>query len=352
MAITKITINDVARAAGVSKGTVDRVLHNRGEVSPASREKVMGVVKELGYTPNMYASLLASKKDIRIICLIPEYKSGEVWELTARGIDRGGENVFRYGARVETVTYDQYDLDSFREACAQVLETQPSGVILAPMFRGETSKFVKELASRGIAYEYIDSKLEDDGYYAYFGMPMYQSGYLSASLLCLSGTPAGVTVVKIARDKKGLSDPTANRRMGFEDYFREHCPETKISYITIDPRDENAIHATLDDAVARNPHVLDNVVMFNSRVHLVASWLESRGMKGLNIVGFDIIEKNLDALRGGTVRFLIGQHCDTQACAAVGALVDCILGQGSVSKKDHYTQMDIITRHNCDWLGQ
>ena len=45
----KVTINDVAKAAGVSKGTVDRVLHNRGEVSRKSKEKVLKVIEELGF---------------------------------------------------------------------------------------------------------------------------------------------------------------------------------------------------------------------------------------------------------------------------------------------------------------
>ena len=66
----KVTINDVARAAGVSKGTVDRVLHNRGEVSAKSREKVLKVIEELGFKPNLYASLLASQKEIVINCII------------------------------------------------------------------------------------------------------------------------------------------------------------------------------------------------------------------------------------------------------------------------------------------
>ena len=57
-----VTINDVAKAAGVSKGTVDRVLHNRGEVSKKSKEKVLRVIEELGYKPNLYASMLASQK--------------------------------------------------------------------------------------------------------------------------------------------------------------------------------------------------------------------------------------------------------------------------------------------------
>ena len=48
----KITIFDVAEKAGVSKGTVDRVLHNRGEVSRKSAEKVRKAIEELNYEPN------------------------------------------------------------------------------------------------------------------------------------------------------------------------------------------------------------------------------------------------------------------------------------------------------------
>ena len=54
----RITVKDIATLAGVSKGTVDRVLHNRGEVSEASREKVMKIARQIGYKPNVHASLL------------------------------------------------------------------------------------------------------------------------------------------------------------------------------------------------------------------------------------------------------------------------------------------------------
>ena len=93
----KITINDVAKAAGVSKGTVDRVLHNRGEVSAASKARVLKVIEELGFSPNVYASLLASRKVRKIVCLIPEFHQGEFWELTEKGIGAGRENAAKYG---------------------------------------------------------------------------------------------------------------------------------------------------------------------------------------------------------------------------------------------------------------
>ena len=102
----KVTINDVAKAAGVSKGTVDRVLHNRGEVSERSRARIMQVIEQLGYSPNMHASLLASRKNYRIVCIIPEFHNGEFWELTEKGIEYGREYAERYGITVEAVMYD------------------------------------------------------------------------------------------------------------------------------------------------------------------------------------------------------------------------------------------------------
>ena len=48
--------------AGVSAGTVDRVLHNRGDVSVSSREKVQKVLDEIDYHPNMFAIGLAAEK--------------------------------------------------------------------------------------------------------------------------------------------------------------------------------------------------------------------------------------------------------------------------------------------------
>ena len=72
----KPTIMDIARRTGLSKGTVDRVLHNRGEVSKKSYDKVMTAVKEMGYEPNMYASLLAKSQKRSIAVLLPSPEPG------------------------------------------------------------------------------------------------------------------------------------------------------------------------------------------------------------------------------------------------------------------------------------
>ena len=345
----KITINDVARAAGVSKGTVDRVLHDRGEVSAKSREKILRVIEELGYRPNFYASILASRKNYSIACIIPEFNEGEFWELTENGILQGQDYASRFGITVNAYMYDQYDLDSFQNACAKVLSSGPSGVVIAPMFRNETLKFVKELSDRQIPYVYIDSKLEDDGYLAYYGMPMYQSGYLCADILTDGREVRNVHIIRIERDKRGLSDPTVTRRTGFIDYIAEHYPDCRISNIFLDPKNRDARYEKLDRMFEADPDTEKYIVMCNSRVHFVADYLKDRGIRTCRVVGFDVLDRNLSALREGYVQALIAQHSDRQAAAAITAITDLLILHAPPQKKDNYTQMDILNRYNCDY---
>lgn len=346
---SKVTVNDVARMSGVSKGTVDRVLHNRGEVSAKSRDRVLKVIEELGYKPNVYASLLASRKEHRIVCMIPEFIPGEFWELTEKGICRGRDYASDYGISVDIRKYDQYSIESFQQACERTLASEPAGVIVAPLFRAETFKFVTELKNKGIPYIYIDSKLEDDNYLAYFGLPMYQSGYLSADMLTAGRDVRKVHVIRIARDRKGLSDPTVTRRTGFLDYMNEHYPDTEVCNVFIDPKDREEVFRILDKMFLDDPDPCKYIVMFNSRVHLVAEYLRERNVTTCRVVGFDVLEKNLSALRDGFVQLLIAQHSDSQTALAVSSLADWLVLGKPIHKKDNYTQMDILCRYNCDY---
>jgi LacI family transcriptional regulator len=73
MAKDIIRIKDIAERAGVSVGTVDRVLHNRPNVSQKALEKVSKALEEMDYQPNMYASALAYNKSYTFYLIIPKH---------------------------------------------------------------------------------------------------------------------------------------------------------------------------------------------------------------------------------------------------------------------------------------
>ncbi len=69
----KATIKDVAQAANISIGTVDRVMHNRGGVSKKTEEKIKRIAAELNYTPSTIAqALVTQKNNIKIAVIYPD----------------------------------------------------------------------------------------------------------------------------------------------------------------------------------------------------------------------------------------------------------------------------------------
>ena len=101
--IQVITIRQVAEKANVSIGTVDRILHNRGRISEVTREKVLNIVKELGYKPNIHASLLSARKSIKIIVIIPYFQSEEFWSLVYEGIKKAKREHSTYKLSIDKI---------------------------------------------------------------------------------------------------------------------------------------------------------------------------------------------------------------------------------------------------------
>ena len=343
----KPTIMDIAHMSGLSKGTVDRVLHNRGEVSRKSYDKVMSVIKELGYEPNVFASALARGVSPRIAVLIPEYGPGSYWELALMGIGKASDTIGPLGVDTELFQYNPSDAASFQDACNRLLASSPSGVVVAPMFRLGVQMLTAELRRKSIPYVFFDTKQDDEGYLAYFGLPEYKSGYLCADQLTIDRSASEVLVVRIKRDPFRQSDPTIIRRASFLDYMHEHYPDCTVRSLFIDPDDPVRTDQELNSFFEAFPGTT-HVAMFNSRIYLIAPWLERHPAQVRRVVGFDNLTANLNALSRGTVSALIAQHPDEQVAMGIQALFDFIVLGKKPLRRDNYMHMDILTRYNIE----
>ena len=95
-----VTIKDIAAAAGVSRGTVDRALHGRGDVSAEVRERVLRIAEELSYRPNRAAlGLAALKKAVRVGLLLPS-EGNPFFDEVIRGARAAQESLSDFGAAV------------------------------------------------------------------------------------------------------------------------------------------------------------------------------------------------------------------------------------------------------------
>ena len=103
----KIRIKDIAERSGVSVGTVDRVLHNRPNVSGKARAKVEAVLKEINYQPNMYASALAYNRKYTFCCLLPDHDRNAYWTNVEKGLQQCILNRGDFHLSLITEYYDQ-----------------------------------------------------------------------------------------------------------------------------------------------------------------------------------------------------------------------------------------------------
>jgi Transcriptional regulators len=164
----KIRIKDIAERAGVSTGTVDRILHNRGKVSKKAREAVEKVLSEVDYKPNIHISGMSLKRKYRIIITMPHIFRGEYWESIQNGILRALEEYQNIRVDYQIITYNQYDIFSCRSIFDQIIKMEADAMIIGPTFAAETVKLTNELDKRSIPYIFVDSAIKQSFPLAFF----------------------------------------------------------------------------------------------------------------------------------------------------------------------------------------
>lgn len=95
------SIESIAAKAGVSRGTVDRVLHNRGQVKPETAEKVRAVMEELDFQPNALGRAFYLSRKKHKIGVLVSFREPDFQKQVMEGVDSGIAYAQQHG--VETL---------------------------------------------------------------------------------------------------------------------------------------------------------------------------------------------------------------------------------------------------------
>lgn len=150
----KLKIEDIATLAGKSKATVSRVLNNRPDVDPATRERILRIIEEQNFIPSMAAAGLASGRRPLIGMLIPSFS----WPLIPE-LMRGVADVLE-DTSYELVLYSIKDTDreqDHSEVINRVLATQLTAGVLA-VFPGTASQDLTRLYNQGFPVVIVDDQ--------------------------------------------------------------------------------------------------------------------------------------------------------------------------------------------------
>lgn len=342
------TIKDIARLAGVSAGTVDRVLHNRGDVSASSREKVQKVLDEIDYHPNMFAIGLAAKKRYCIHCIIPYYIEHDYWYSVVQGIRRAAEEMQPFNVSVEYLHYHHADRLSYEKVCTRLRKEAADAVLIAPNFREETVSLTSYLEVKGIPYAFIDFNIEDTHALCYIGQDSKVSGYMAAKILMRNYKEGQELVLFLNNKKNNPAEIQMQRRVdGFMDYIGREHNGLVVHDVVLNKEKEDANRKTLEDFFSQHPKAVLGAV-FNSRVYQVAEYLQKTGYRLKGLVGYDLLPKNVEYLKSGEVNHLIGQRPGLQGYCGIKALCDHMVFKRPVTAVK-YMPIDILLKENINF---
>ena len=340
-------IKDIATASGVSVGTVDRVLHNRGKVSEDALKKVMDVLNKNEYKPNLIARMLGSNRSYRIAVLVPNPDQDPYWAITRLGIIQAENEWQNYGVQLITFPFDMLNKDSFENAADKVLQMNPDGVLIAPILYHETLPFFDSCQQKNIPFVLFNTNISESKALSFIGQNLYQSGRVAAELICMGqSAPAKFAVLHIDED---LDDSIhlLEKERGFKDYVDEVFKgEAEVQSLNRTSSSDFSFKKKLAKLLAE-PELKGIFVSSSQGTTTAALFLNAERKNNIRLVGYDLLDRNVDYLQAGAIDFLIHQKPQQQAFMGVSCLANYLVFKKEALAINEFP-IEVITSQNLE----
>lgn len=278
-------------------------------------------------------------KKFHFAVFLPKSERLEYWQSQVEGIEKAAAEFGKFGIVLDYFYYD-YNLSSFKESMQKVMNFDCDGLLFAPVFYEDSVQFLKEYDQKNIPVVMIDSNISEENAHAYVGQDAFQSGYLAGRLISFAvKNERQVLVFKIAREIESTS-VYLQRIKGFYSYFKDHDELTnfKFSEVTIKDSGIDKLNMEMFSGIS-------SVFVPNSRAYIVAEFLEKNNIKGVRIIGFDLLKENIEYLNKGVIDFLINQRPEQQGYLGINYLYKKLVLQETV-EKIQYIPLEIILKEN------
>jgi LacI family transcriptional regulator len=345
-----INLTEIAKIAGVSRGTVDRVIHKRGKVASDKEKKIKEVLALLDYKPNIYARGLSLSKTFQIGVLLPDTSNNvQYWDLPYSGIKKAEDELASYRVKIKSYRYNNITEESFQTACNKLLKEIDTldGLVVAPVLWSATREFLMNNVFN-IPIVVIESMLPSINSLCYVGSNPLKSGLLAGRLFSLfvDKKPGKIVVIRELPENYNIN----NRVEGFLVYMK-NFGDIELKLVGANRRENKEIFKQRTKELITNDNKIDGIFVPSASVGEVAEIVKEEG-KGskIKIIGFDPTEDNIKFLKDGTIDILISQRSDLMGYRGIHTLYKKIVLNEKVPK-EIFTPMDILIKENVEFYN-
>lgn len=339
------TIESIAQKAGVSRGTVDRVLHNRGRVKAETVEKVWAVMDELNFQPNSLGRAFYLSRKKNKIGVLVSLREPDFQRLVMRGVSDGISYAQQYGIQTLTEFAPPDDQAAYLEALGRLIDSDIRGLVLRGIESKQVNALLRQLTAKQIPIITYNADTEDKLRDCFVGQDSYKSGACAAFLMQQISPEKGRTLI-IGVDRLHFS--SEERIHGFIDHIRNFPGgEMELAPVVYSQGNHDISYRLTCAEIEQSPG-LTGIFVSGAGLSGAAHAVDDAGLSGkIKVVGFDSTDSNVACMKKGTVQFLIEQDPYLQGYKSVQLLVDAIFQDRPVETAYYDTGIQIKTLYNC-----
>lgn len=340
-----MTIKEIARLAGVSRGTVDRVLNNRGAVNPETETRIRKIMEEAGYKPNQAAkNLSVIKKGIRLgFLLFSGDRRNPFFSDVLCGIRRRAGQLREYGVEV-LVRFSAFDDAEDQIQRIRQLEAEGiMGLALTPVNDGRVGAVIDELVSRGIPVVTANTDIPGTKRTAYVGCDYGKSGRMAGELMGMlthGDAKIGITV------GSGKILGHAQRVEGFEHALSLYCPRAEVLLVAENRDDDAECCRQVRRMLSAYPEL--NALYIASAGAQGACRAVAESGRAVSVIAHDTVPSTAALLKAGRIAATIGQGPEEQGEKPLSLLFQILAFGEELETDTFYTRLEVVIRENLE----
>lgn len=321
------TIKDIAKMANVSRGTVDRVLNNRGSVNHEVELRIRKIALDLEYKPNRAGKALAArKKPIKIGCLLPSVDN-PFFDDVIIGLRAAESELSDYGLSLDLIQHKGYDVNVHLDAIQNLVDNGADALCLITVDVPLIIDKINDLIRSGLPIATINSDIRGTSRLFYVGSNYIKGGKTAAGILSLMLKEKGKTLIVTG----SLKMQGHNKRIqGFCKEIKDNKYDISIVDVVESQDDDETAYQLTKESLSH--YSINSIYITAAGVAGVCRAVEELQLsKKLQIVSFDDIPAIRKAVLNGTIDATICQKPFEQGYQAIKLMFNYFL-EGVVPK--------------------
>lgn len=341
-----ITTKQIAELAGVSRRTVDRVIHQRGIVKPETEQRIRRIVEELSYQPNLAGKALAAgKKKLRIAFCSPKGQQYVIYENIRKGVAAKKAELEQLGVHIVSIEADRDHPPSPQELDRLVAEFDCDGLVVVPGRDALIRALMDKARDQGIPMVFYNVDDQSHERLCHVGCDYAKSGRMAAGLatMCLSAEHvARLAILTVGEETSSGTYPSyMNRVEGFRSEIRETSPNVEIVGAFFLGHDVFDAYERIKEILKEHPD-LELVYLVNPGDYSACRAIRKlAGKRRIRIITNDLTTEVMPYLKDGTVSATISQDPERQGSVSLQILFDWLVWGKRPEQDIQYTDLHI-----------